>query len=275
VAVSRAAGTEAGDSARPISYRLEPAPADPRSRYTEAQLAVLEALNRADVRHLDRLDALVVPDRWDGGLLDYSPLPPEVPELAPHRKAVIVHQPVQAFGAYEDGRLVRWGPVSSGRREHPTPAGRFHLNWKARGRRSTVNPDWYMEWYFNFHNQRGLALHEYALPGRPASHACVRLLARDARWIFAWGEGWELDTTERKVLAPGTPLWILGEYDFDAPPPWTAPSPHPRVEIFLAAPPRGPGESVDGPSGGSALRAPPQRMPGRAAASRLESGRAR
>ena len=43
-----------------------------------------------------------------------------------------------------------------------------------------VSGEWQLNWYFNFHNFRGLAFHEFDLPGVPASHACVRLLARDA-----------------------------------------------------------------------------------------------
>jgi hypothetical protein len=77
-----------------------------------------------------------------------------------------------------------------------------------------------MPWYFNFQNQRGLSLHEYALPGLPASHACVRLLERDARWLYDWGGGWTLDERGWTVLEHGTPLLIVGCYDFDRPPPW-------------------------------------------------------
>lgn len=222
----------------PISYRLEPAHADLHSRYTKEQLALLEKLNRADARHLPRLRELVVPERWGSGDIEHSPLPLEIPELSPHPKALIVHQPIQVFGAYERNRLVRWGPVSSGRREHPTPSGAFHLNWRSRARRSTVNPSWHMEWYFNFDNRRGLALHKYALPGRPASHACIRLLERDARWIFEWGEGWELDADRQRVIRPGTPVWIVAKYDFHSPPPWLAPeNPHPRVDLTIGSVP--------------------------------------
>jgi hypothetical protein len=218
----------AGSPAAPIGYRLEPMPSGLESRFTSEQLALLEKLNRADVRRLPRLDSLIVPARWDADELEYSPLPRFVDAFAGLPKALLVHQAHQIFGAYEEGRLVRWGPVSSGRREHPTPSGSFNLNWRSRGRTSTIDPDWYMEWYFNFHNRRGLALHEYALPGRPASHACVRLLERDARWIYDWGEGWTLDERGHEVLEPGTPLWILGSYDFASSPPWldqTAPNP--------------------------------------------------
>ena len=77
-----------------------------------------------------------------------------------------------------------------------------------------------MPWYFNFHNESGLAFHQYALPGRPASHACIRLLERDAIWLFEWGESWILDERGWEVLDSRTPVWIFGEYDFDAPPPW-------------------------------------------------------
>lgn len=135
-------------------------------------------------------------------------------------KALVVHQPSQTFGGYEHGRLVRWGPISSGREGHQTPSGLFHLNWKSPGRHSTVDADWYMPLYFNFHNERGLAFHQFTLPGRPASHACVRLLERDARWLYDWGEGWVLDERGWNVLDRGTPVLVLGQYDFDVPPPW-------------------------------------------------------
>jgi lipoprotein-anchoring transpeptidase ErfK/SrfK len=189
------------------------------ARFAPAQRAILEKLNRADDMHLGRLDALVIPAVWHDDELLYSPFALSYPAASHLPKWLVVDQPAQAFAAYERGRLVRWGPVSSGRLAHPTPSGIFHLNWRSRGRHSTVNPAWYMEWYFNFHNTRGLALHKYALPGYPASHACIRLLERDAIWIYEWGEGWTLDWRGH-VAERGTPLLILGQYDFHGPPPW-------------------------------------------------------
>jgi hypothetical protein len=76
-----------------------------------------------------------------------------------------------------------------------------------------------MRWYFNFGNEEGLAFHEYVLPGYPASHGCIRLLHRDAMWLYEWGEGWTLRADGRKA-APGTLVSILGPYNFNAPPPW-------------------------------------------------------
>jgi hypothetical protein len=62
-----------------------------------------------------------------------------------------------AFAAYESGELVRWGPISSGASETTTPAGLYHLNWRATGPMSTVNPHWFLPWYFNDDNEGGRA----------------------------------------------------------------------------------------------------------------------
>jgi lipoprotein-anchoring transpeptidase ErfK/SrfK len=211
---------------RARSFQIQPwegGAAELSARFTPEQIALLEKLNRRDVEHLPRAKTLAVPEDFALDELAYSPLPLAYPWAEAYPKAIVVDQPSQVFGAYEQGRLVRWGPISSGRREHPTPAGLFHLNWRSPARRSTDDPDWFMRWYFNFDNRRGLAFHQLELPGRAASHACVRLLERDARWLYDWGEGWVLDEQRWNVLQPGTPVLILGEYDFDAPPPWLAP----------------------------------------------------
>ena len=182
-------------------------------------LALLEKLNRADASRLARLPTLVMPAEA-GDELQHSPLPFTFGWASELPKAIVVHLPSQAFGAYERGSLVRWGPISSGRESDRTPSGLFYLNWKSPGRHSSIDPDWYMRWYFNFEARRGIAFHQYRLPGIPASHACVRLLERDAKWLFEWGEGSKHDERGRRVPASGTPVLILGQYDFDAPPPW-------------------------------------------------------
>jgi lipoprotein-anchoring transpeptidase ErfK/SrfK len=169
---------------QPIQYRIEGGPLrELAERFKPQELALLEKLNRADVKHLSRLESIVVPSEWRDEA-DYSPFPREYAAAAAMPKLLIVDQPSQAFAAYEFGQLVRWGPTSTGRQAKPTPGGRFHLNWRARTRTSTLSGEWRLNWYFNFHNTRGLAFHEFDLPGVPASHACVRLLARDAMWIY-------------------------------------------------------------------------------------------
>ena len=204
-------------------YRIETASSQPESvaqRFSNTQLALLEKLNRADLDALDRLPYLVVPVSWDAPELSHTVLPGQHPAAASEPKLLIVYLPGQVFGAYEWGVLVRWGPVSSGSADSPTAAGFYHLNWRSPGHTSTVDPDWFMRWYFNFGNREGLAFHEYALPGLPASHGCIRLLERDAQWLFEWGEGWTLDEHGVRILKQGTPVSIVGEYDFNATPPW-------------------------------------------------------
>jgi len=203
------------------------------ARFGPAQIEVLEKLNRRDREHLLRTDppvpGLIVPSAWDESPLAFSPFPADWPAVVDYPKAIVVDQPTQAFGAYENGKLVRWGPVSTGRRETPTPSGLFYLTWRSRSRRSTDNAAWLLEWYFNFVNERGVSFHKFDLPGYPGSHACVRLLERDAQWLYDWGEQWTLDSSRRLVVTPGTPVLILGAYNYKAPPPW----------IDIAAPSQG------------------------------------
>lgn len=205
---------------RPV-YRVEPVVAATLARrFTPPQIALLEKLNRRDVEHLVRLEQMVVPEAWLDDELAYSPFPALWPWAESQTKVIVVSQPAQVFGAYESGRLVRWGPVSSGRQETPTPAGVFHLTWKAKSRRSTDNADWLLQWYFNFINSRGVSFHQFDLPGHAASHACVRLLERDAQWLYGWGEQWTLTADARQVATPGSTVVILGAYDLTGPPPW-------------------------------------------------------
>lgn len=189
-------------------------------RFNDSQLTLLEKLNRADVEHLEQLREVVLPESWIDDELPYSVLPMRYAASELWSKFLVVYVPGQLFGAYEFGSLVRWGPVSSGGRSSPTSPGTFALNWRSTGRASTVDPDWFMRWYFNFGNRQGLAFHAYSLPGHPASHGCIRLLDRDAQWLFEWGQAWVLDPSRTRELKPGTRVFIVGDYDFDVAPPW-------------------------------------------------------
>jgi hypothetical protein len=203
-----------------VTYHL--GPTHPLSRFDSDQLALLEKLNRADTTHLARWKNLIMPSRWDLDPIAYSPMPHSLPTLCATPKALVVDVPAQVFGAYEYGNLALWGPVSSGDRYHPTPPGKYYLNWNARIRISSDNDAWVMPWYFNFSSRIGLGLHQYALPGRPASHGCVRLLSCDAQWVFHWGQMWAM-TKDGHVLQHGTPILIVGRYDFAGRQPWLRP----------------------------------------------------
>jgi hypothetical protein len=178
-------------------------------------------LNRLDPAHVREGAQLVVPNR-PRMMADVSPFPAllgDDPWLPP--RLLLVARRIQAFAAYEAGRLVRWGAASTGRRDTPTPAGLFAANWRSRLRRSSDNRNWLLPWYVNFINASGVSFHEYALPGYPASHACVRLLEADARWIYEWVDLWQLDRTGQIIEAYGTPVLVFGDYDYDQPGPWS------------------------------------------------------
>jgi len=209
-------------AAQRIEYHLEQA--QPASRFSARQLALLSKLNHADAGNLTRLRRIIVPDLWVGDELRYSPMPRTIEGLASVTKALLVDLRTQTFGAYENGTLVRWGPVSSGDRRHQTPAGVYHLNWHAPVRTSSENASWVMHWYFNFSSESGFALHQYTLPGRPASHGCVRLLETDAKWLYRWGEGWTRDAETGELVHDGTLVLLIGKYDFKAPQPWLKPA---------------------------------------------------
>jgi hypothetical protein len=214
----------AADGQSGVAHRIESraARSDPlRERFTDVQLARLEKLNRANLKRLEKLPELVVPESWDADELAMSPPPRDYPSGEAWPKLMVVHLPGQLFGAYEAGLLVRWGPISSGASSSQTPNGLFYLTWRSTGHASSIDPTWFMRWYFNFAARRGLAFHEYSLPGLPASHGCIRLLQRDARWLYDWGEGWTRDTAG--IVKRGTPVLIVGEYDFGSPPPWRSP----------------------------------------------------
>ena len=192
-----------------VTYHLEPT--QPLSRFSPKQRDLLQKLNRADAAHLGLWKCLIVPSQWDLDELAYSPMPGSIEQLSDRPQTLVVDLPAQVFGAYEFGTLVRWGPVSSGGPGNSTLPGRYHLNWNARVRISSVNHSWVMRWYFNFDRVIGYGFHEYSLPGRPASHGCIRLLESDAKWLFHWGR-------------PGTPVMVLGHYDFSSPRPWMQPT---------------------------------------------------
>lgn len=63
-------------------------------------------------------------------------------------------------------------------------------------------------------------MHQYFLPGYPASHACVRMQEKDAKWIFDWADQWKLSSKTGAVTKTGTPVIIFGEYAYGKKQPW-------------------------------------------------------
>jgi hypothetical protein len=185
----------------------------------EERFGLVLKLNRVDLAHVRDRDTLVVPDDFRDELA-YSPFPAELPAAADTTpKLLLVSLRVQAFGAFERGRQVRWGPTSSGRKLRPTPPGLYHVHWKAKQRTSTIDDEWLLKWCVNIDNS-GISLHEYELPGYPASHSCVRLLGADAEWLYGWAEQWKVSADNRSVVQRGTPVRIFGGYAFGRRRPW-------------------------------------------------------
>ncbi|WP_165366194.1 L,D-transpeptidase [Brumimicrobium glaciale] len=181
-------------------------------------LQALLVLNRIDRKSLLKLDTLVFPDTVGVGIALYSPFPKNVAELSTIHKILFISYYAQAFAVYENGSRIKWGPASLGKQATPTPTGLFSTNWKSKRTISTVNKSWVMDWYFNIANFQGVSMHQYALPGYPASHACIRLYNEDAYWLYNWADEWILD--QSNILVYGTPVVIFGKYPFDQRKPW-------------------------------------------------------
>lgn len=176
-------------------------------------------LNRIDAEHVQLGDSLILHGPG-GGPAHYQPFPTRLEAVATDSTFLIVHQRVQGWAAYTFGTLVRWGPASTGKQETPTPNGLEHITWKGKLRQSTEDPSWILPYAMNFINLRGISLHQYALPGYPASHACARLLMDDAAWMYDWVETWELSADGLEVTRQGTPILVMGDFDWDNPGPW-------------------------------------------------------
>lgn len=181
-------------------------------------LDILNAINRVDSVHLKRLDSILVPSDYSYELKDYLPFPSYVDGLKDVNKIIFFSNPAQVFAAYENGTLILTGPTSTGRKDKKTPPRLYFTNWKSRRSISTSNDEWILYWNFNVHNFWGVGFHQYALPGYPASHSCMRLQEHDAKFLYNWAEQWRLQNDQ--VIAHGTPVIVFGRYPFGQPRPW-------------------------------------------------------
>lgn len=184
---------------------------------------LIELLNRQAIRNTPLGDTLVAPTQYGLDFRAYSPFPRYYPGAHDLGKLFVIHKKVQAFAAYEYGKLSRWGIVNTGNPDSTaTPTGRFNFNWRQQERVSTLSPpgeEWNMRWVLNFHAARGIHIHQYSMPtGGPTSHGCVRLIDADAKWIYDWAETWETtrgDTGPEsgmgQLLEPGTTVIVLGD----------------------------------------------------------------
>ena len=180
---------------------------------------IIFAINRTDLLHLTRMDSIIVPNDFNYKFENYLPFPLEVNYLKDIHKIIFFSYPTQTFAAYEKGKLKITGPTNMGREEYLTPTGLFFTNWKAKVKVSTIDDDWILNWNFNILNKEGIGWHEYSLPGYPASHSCLRLQKKDAKFLYSWADQWVL-ADQFTIKIKGTPVVIFGKYDFSLAKPW-------------------------------------------------------
>lgn len=183
------------------------------------QIRIVLAVNRSDEANITKMDSILIPSDLTGDLEFYLPFPLEVPYLQAVNKIIFFSYPTQTFATYENGILMYTGPTNMGRKKDPTPTGLFYTNWKAEKTISTFNDEWDLRWNFNIANKLGVGWHQYELPGYPASHSCLRLQEKDAKYLYNWADQWILKDDEN-VLIKGTPVIVFGAYPFGEPKPW-------------------------------------------------------
>ena len=191
-----------------------------KKEFTGKALYTILALNRLDRANIGAADTLVVPAKIEDDFLIYSPFPGHVTSLENVRKFVFFSYPIQAFGVYENGNLIKWGPTSMGKKATPTKRGLMFANWKKEVAISTVSDEWKLRWNVNVANFDGIGWHQYAMPGYPASHSCLRMLEEDAKWMYSWVDIWILNKGGATTRAKGTPLIVYGDYPWGKRRPW-------------------------------------------------------
>jgi lipoprotein-anchoring transpeptidase ErfK/SrfK len=91
--------------------------------------------------------------------------------------------PLQRAFVYRGGTLIGVSSVSTGRPGHDTPTGRFPIMEKRRTHFSNLYDNAPMPFMQRL-TMDGIALHAGAIPGRPASHGCIRLPLAFAKHLF-------------------------------------------------------------------------------------------
>src|SRR6185436_8151070 len=146
----------------------------PKRPVAVSALTALAALLAASIA--DPADAR---SRGDASRDDYtqSSRPAGVPLLA------VVSLNDQRVTIYDaEGKVLR-APVSTGQTGYETPAGIFSILEKNREHYSNLYDDAEMPFMQRI-TWSGIALHAGVLPGRPASHGCIRMPYRFAEQLF-------------------------------------------------------------------------------------------
>ncbi len=175
---------------------------------------IIMTLNRKELRFIKNGEKIIVPEIFTNNILDYSIFPQSYSSASNIKKIILASIDKQAYGCYENGKLVRFAAVNSGKERTPSFPGRYALVWRERLRRSSLDSTWIMPFTFNFHSAAGSAFHQFEMPGRPVSHSCLRQFIDDAEWLYNWGESAKKDTSGKFIPFSGTPVILLGHFGF-------------------------------------------------------------
>lgn len=96
---------------------------------------------------------------------------------------IVINRATQSYAVLDAGKLIKTGLVSTGKPGHSTPAGRFTIHAKY----TSVKSQRYKARmpYAMFFKGSLYAIHQGVVPRYPASHGCVRVPAKDARYLFS------------------------------------------------------------------------------------------
>jgi hypothetical protein len=125
---------------------------------------------------------------------------------------IIVSIADQRVSLFDNGALIARSSVSTGTQGHPTPLGVFSVISKQRWHRSNIYSAAPMP-YMQRITWSGIALHAGVVPGRPASHGCIRLkndfairlwhlAKRGTRVIIAHNDVEPVETTNPHLFKP-------------------------------------------------------------------------
>lgn len=139
----------------------------------EAKTAALEAADQARADMADVFgDKQLTPGQyvWRNGVTEGAP-------------RVIISLSDQMAYLYRGERLVAVSTISSGTEKNPTPTGIFPILVKKTMHHSKKYDNAPMP-HMQMLDSYGIAMHAGNLPGRPASHGCIRLPAKFAARLY-------------------------------------------------------------------------------------------
>ena len=96
---------------------------------------------------------------------------------------IVINRANQSYAVLDAGKLIKTGRVSTGKPGHTTPAGRFTIHAKytsVKSQRYDARMPYAMFFIGSLY-----AIHQGVVPGYPASHGCVRVPEKDARYLFS------------------------------------------------------------------------------------------